>query len=271
MIKNTEAYSSHRAHELLKALRDNGGSCRTAELASRLNVSEETVRRNIKHLAKEGVVIKVHGGVLLANRNDEPAFDERMEANQSAKRQMAARVAAIIDDGASLFIDNSSSTAFVADALRVRKNLFVVTNSIKSAERLSAHNHNRVFFAGGELRETDGGSYSPDAMAFVKGFNLDFAVLSAAAVNSDNGFMLTDMSEAEFARVYVEKSNACIVVADHTKIGQSGPIIFAEPSSIDVLVTDVPTPAKFAAAAKAAGMKIITVAVADEISGKDSQ
>ena len=271
MIKNTEIFSSHRAHELLEVLRDNGGSCRTAELASLLNVSEETVRRNIKHLAKEGVVIKVHGGVLLANRNDEPAFGERMEANQPAKRRMARAVAQIIEDGASLFIDNSSSTTFVADALRVRKNLFVVTNSIKAAERLSAHNHNRVFFAGGELRETDGGSYNPDAMAFVKGFNLDFAVLSAAAVNSDNGFMLTDLSEAEFARVYVDRSNACVVVADQTKIGQNGPIIFADTAKIDVLVTDAPPPTKFTAAAKAVGMKIIVASDAEEISGKDSQ
>ena len=72
LSKTAEIYSSHRAHELLEVLRENGGSCRTAELAGLLNVSEETVRRSIKHLAKEGVVIKVHGGVLLANRNEEP-------------------------------------------------------------------------------------------------------------------------------------------------------------------------------------------------------
>jgi DeoR family glycerol-3-phosphate regulon repressor len=238
-------------------LRENGGSCRTAELANLLNVSEETVRRNIKHLAKKGVVIKVHGGVLLANRNEEPAFGERMEVNRTAKRAMAKCVAGMIEDGASMFIDNSSTTTFIADALRVRKNLFVVTNSIKVAERLSAHNKNRVFFAGGELRETDGGSYDASAMAFVKGFNPDFAILSAAAVNSDNGFMSTDLSEAEFARAYVENANASIVAADQSKIGQKGPIIFAEVSTIDVLVTDTQPPALFQSAAKNVGMKII--------------
>ena len=264
-LSNTaEIYSSHRAHELLGVLRENGGSCRTAELASLLNVSEETVRRNIKHLAKEGVVIKVHGGVLLANRNEEPAFGERMEVNRTAKRAMAKCVVGMIEDGASMFIDNSSTTTFIADALRVRKSLFVVTNSIKVAERLSAHNNNRVFFAGGELRETDGGSYGADAMAFIKGFNPDFAILSAAAVNSDNGFMSTDLSEAEFARVYVENANASIVAADQSKIGQKGPIIFAEVSNIDVLVTDTPPPALFQSAAKNVGMKIIVAPSKDK-------
>ena len=257
MSNTAEIYSSHRAHELLGVLRENGGSCRTAELATLLNVSEETVRRNIKHLAKEGVVIKVHGGVLLANRNEEPAFGERMEVNRTAKRAMAKCVVGMIEDGASMFIDNASTTTFIADALRIRKNLFVVTNSIKVAERLSAHNHNRVFFAGGELRETDGGSYGAGAMEFIKRFNPDYAILSAVAVNSDNGFMSTDLSEAEFARVYVENANASIVVADQSKVGQKGPIIFAEISNIDVLVTDTPPPALFQSAAKTVGMKII--------------
>ncbi len=267
----TEIYSSHRAHELLEVLRENGGSCRTAELAGLLNVSEETVRRIIKHLAKEGVVIKVHGGVLLANRNEEPTFGERMEVNRTAKRAMAKCVVGLIEDGASMFIDNASTTTFIADALRIRKNLFVVTNSIKVAERLSSHNHNRVFFAGGELRETDGGSYSAGAMEFIKGFNPDYAILAAAAVNSDNGFMSTDLSEAEFARAYVAQANASIVVADQSKIGQNGPIVFADTATIDVFVTDIPPPAKFKTAAKAAGMKIIVATQEGAIKDKGSK
>ena len=257
MPKPVEMLSSHRAHSLLTVLRETGGSCRTAELAEMLKVSEETVRRNIKKLAKEGLVIKVHGGVLLANRNDEPAFGVRMEANQPAKRRMAARVAALIDDGTSLFIDNSSTTSFVANALRVRRNLFIVTNSIKVAERLSAHNGNRVFFAGGELRESDGGSYGPGAIEFAKGFNPDFAILSASAASAEKGFMLTDLSEAEIARVFATKANARIVVADQSKIGQNAPIVFAALADIDILVTDAPAPEIFAAAAKSGGLKVI--------------
>lgn len=257
LTKTAEIFPSHRTHELLEVLRENGGSCRTAELAGLLNVSEETVRRNIKHLTKEGVVIKVHGGVLLANRNEEPTFGERMEVNLPAKQAMAKCVAGMIEDGASMFIDNSSTTTFVADALRVHNNLFVITNSIRVAERLTAHNKNRVFFSGGELRETDGGSYGASALNFIKSFNPDFAILSAAAVNSENGFMSTDLSETEFARVYIDQANASIVVADHSKIGQNGPIVFADTTKIDVLVTDLPPPAKFKAAAKTVGLKII--------------
>ena len=271
MTKSAEIFSSHRAHELLRVLRESGGSCRTVELAGVLHVSEETVRRNIKKLVKEGLVIKVHGGVLLANRNEEPTFGERMEVNQPAKRAMAKCVAGMIEDGASMFIENSSTTAFLADALRVRRNLFVVTNSVKVAERLSAHNQNRVFFAGGELRETDGGSFSASAMAFIKGFNPDFAILSAAAVNSDNGFMLTDLSEAEFARVYVDRANATIVVADKTKIGPNGPIVFADMSEIDVFVTDSEPPLLFKNAAKVAGMKIIVAPSGGANISKDNQ
>ena len=81
-----------------------------------------------------------------------------------------------------------------------------------------------------------------------------FLVFSIAMVPAQ---VLTDLSETEFARTYVEQANASIVVADQSKIGQNGPIVFADTSKIDVLVTDLPPPAKFAATAKSVGMKII--------------
>lgn len=238
-------------------LRKNGGSCRTAELATLLRVSEETVRRNVKKLVNDGAVIKVHGGVFLASSNEEPAFDQRLEDNRGAKRQMAHVVADMVEDGASLFIDNSSTTAYVAKALRARKYLFVVTNSVKAAEKLSAHNHNRVFFAGGELRETDGGAYGASAMGFVRGFTPDFAVISASAVHADKGFMLTDLAEAEMARAYLDNAATSIVVADQTKFGRNGPIVMGDPARVSALVTDATPSAEIVMAAHKWNVEII--------------
>ena len=82
--------------------------------------------------------------------------------------------------------------------------------------------------------------------------------------------MSTDLSEAEFASAYAAQANASIVVADQSKIGQNGPIVFADTATIDVLVTDIPPPAKFKAAAKAVGMKIIVATEVDATKDKDS-
>ncbi len=260
MIKNIKPYASMREHAILEVLRAHGGACRTGELAALLQVSEETVRRNVKRLVKEGLVVKVHGGVLLANITEEPAFSHRLEENREAKTRMADCVADMIGDGASLFLDNSSTTIFVAEALRKRKNLFVVTNSIGAAARLSAHNHNRVFFAGGEIRESDGGSYSPEAMDFVRGFQTDYAILAATAVNAENGFMLTDLSEAAFVRAFLQNAHTGIFVADQSKIGRTGPIVIDDPSRVGALVTDAPVPAALKTAAQRWQMDIFVAA-----------
>lgn len=260
--ESDEIVSAHRAHELLSVLQNAGGSCRTAELAALLNVSEETVRRNVKKLAKRGMVIKVHGGVLLANNNAEPAFGKRLEENRAAKQQMALAVVDLIEDGASMFINSSSSTAFVATALRVRKNLFVVTNAIKVAETLSAHNQNRVFFAGGELRESDGGSYSAQAVEFLRGFTPDFAILAASAVSADKGFMLTDLAEAECDRVFIQNASTSIIVADQTKFGRNAPITLCPMDPIATVVTDARPPEDFRIAAQKNNLKIIVAPAA---------
>lgn len=257
MSDSHKAYTSMREHRVLEAVRAEGGACRTSKLAKLLNVSEETIRRNVKRLVAEGVVVKVHGGVLLADRNIEPTFKRRLEENREAKQLMARRVVDFVEDGTSLFLDNGSTTTYVAEALRKRKNLFVVTNSIKVAERLSAHNNNRVYFAGGALRETDGGSYGSTALEFIKGFTPDMAILACSAINHTRGFMLTDMSEAEVARAYIANARATIVVADQTKIGRKGPILITNPEDIATLIVDAPPPKIFANAAAKWGIEVI--------------
>ena len=171
--------TTHREREIVDALRIGGGSSRIHVLAARLGVSEETIRRNVKKLADDGLVRKVHGGVHLPNAEIEPSFQRRMDENPEAKRRIGARVAAIIANGDSLFLDIGSTTAYIAQALRSHRDLFVVTNSVAVAHLLAPRNNNRVFMAGGELRAHDGGAFGAEAITFVRRFQVDYAICSA--------------------------------------------------------------------------------------------
>ncbi len=124
----TAQHTNHREREILEQIRLAGGGCRIQFLAERLGVTEETIRRNIKSLESGGHVRKVHGGVHLAGVQNEQTFQQRMGENPDAKRRIAARVAEMIKDGDSLFLDIGSTTAYIAMALQNHKNLFVVTN-----------------------------------------------------------------------------------------------------------------------------------------------
>ena len=236
--------SNHREQEILDEIRLAGGSCRVGYLAEKLGVSNETVRRNIKALQARALVRKVHGGVLLSEdmRLTEQPFQTRMREQADAKRRIARRLVDMIPDGASLFLDIGTSTAYAAQALRARKELYVVTNSLAVASTLATINGNRGFFPGGELRSHDGGAFGHDAILFVSRFNVQYAVLSVGAINADTGFMLHDLGESELSRAAAARAQTRIVLADSSKFGQRAPITLADQDDLDILITDtVPT------------------------------
>ncbi len=243
------ARSSHREQEILDEIRLAGGSCRVGYLAERLGVSDETVRRNIKALQARALVRKVHGGVLLSEDMSltEQPFQTRMREHADAKRRIARRLAEMIPDGASLFLDIGTTTAYAAQALRARKGLYVLTNSLAVASTLASINGNRLFFPGGELRSHDGGAFGHDAIRFVSRFNVQFAVLSVGAINADTGFMLHDLGEAELSRAAAARAQSRIVLADSSKFGQRAPITLDAQDQLDILITDASPPAPIAA------------------------
>jgi DNA-binding Lrp family transcriptional regulator len=138
---------TQREVELLRLLGETG-SGRIQALSRQLDVSEETVRRAVRRLESRGLVTKLHGGVALKGWRREPNFTQRFSENPAAKRRIAAAAAGLIPDGASLFLDVGSTTAYVAEALRGHRDLMVVTNSLFAAHSLTGLNGNRVYMAG---------------------------------------------------------------------------------------------------------------------------
>lgn len=244
-MQPTALRSNHREQEILKELRLAGGSCRVGYLAKRLGVTDETVRRNIRALQDKSQVRKVHGGVLLVEdlTLTEQPFLARMDKNATAKRQLAAKLAEMIEDGDSLFLDIGSTSAFAALALRDHRNLYIVTNSITVANTLAARNGNRVFFAGGELRAHDGGAFGQDAINFIRRFNVQYAVFSAGAINAETGFMLHDLQEADLLFEAAKRAQTRIILADSSKFELRAPIAITAQSGFDILITERPPPA----------------------------
>jgi len=232
--------STQREQEILKELRLAGGSCRVGYLARRLGVSDETVRRNIKTLQSKSQVRKVHGGVVLCEdlTLTEQPFQVRMDRNATAKRLIAARLAEMIPDGESLFLDIGSTTAYAAEALRNHRQLYIVTNSVAVASTLATRNDNRVFFAGGELRSHDGGSFGQDAINFIRRFTFKYAIFSAGAINAEMGFMLHDIQEADLSREAAARAQVRIVLADSAKFGKRAPIAVSEQQKPEMLITE---------------------------------
>ena len=238
-----ETKHSYRELELLDVIRRGGGFAKNSDLASAMNVSEETVRRTIKALSKSGSVARVRGGAYIIGAETAPSFSKRIEQNTREKRLVARKLVVDVEDGMTLFLDVGSTTAFVAEELRTRENLCVVTNSVQVAQTLVGHNGNRVHLLGGEMQAVELGAFGYVAEQQARSFCYDMSVISADALHPKLGFLYFNRTEAELASVAIENSDAAIAAITHHKFGSKAPHQGFAPERIDCLVVDqLPAP-----------------------------
>ncbi len=214
------------------------GSVSVRELATLLSVSEQRVRRVVKPLVERGAVEKVHGAVVGRSRPGEAPFLARMTVHQRAKVAIAAKVAALVHDGDSIALDTGSTTGFVAQALRQRRGLTVVTNSTFIATTLATIPGNRVHMAGVELRNHDGASFDAAAFAVVRSMNVCLAILSASALDVRRGLMVQERAEAEMSAAMGEIAEQRVFAVDSSKFGHAALVALSPMRVGDVLVTD---------------------------------
>src|SRR5690606_5746201 len=212
---------SKRHAEILAILRDEG-TCGIADLARRLGVSLETIRRDVRPLTQSGKIVKMHGAVTLPFRVAEAPFERRMRENADAKRSIAIACASRISDGDSIMMDTGTTTSFLARQLLRRRDLTVVTNSSDVARTLATVNGNKVFMAGGELRGDNGAAFGRSAIDFVARFKVKFSIISIGTIGAATGPMDFDLDEAEFAAMVMSCGEQAIIVSDRSKFGRQG-------------------------------------------------
>lgn len=229
---------SARQERIVEILRSTP-STTTIELAVRLGVSGETVRRDLQVLADEGVVQKFHGGVSLHRDVQESPFQLRLRTNVGAKRRLAQQVSALLPDGASLVLDNSSTACFVAEALADRRGLTVATPSLEVARALAnSGERHTVMLPGGTLRSSDMTLAGASALRFAAQLHPDYFVLSVAALSARGGCLDFDPFEVEFKQAVCPQAGTVIVVADASKFEAPGLITSLVWERVHVLVTD---------------------------------
>ncbi|RKR38751.1 DeoR/GlpR family DNA-binding transcription regulator [Paraburkholderia sp. BL17N1] len=236
-------FSNQRQAEILRLLREQR-TCTITDLAGRFDVSDETIRRNIKPLIADGLLIKVHGGVMLPERLDEPPFQRRMTASQEGKRAIGARIGELVRDGDSLILEGGTTCLHIAQALAARSRLTVVTPSIEVARVLAPRNGNRVFITGGELRPDDCAAVGDSALAFLRQFHVRYAIVSVTAIDMQGRFMDALPADAAFSQAAFTQAERRVVAADHAKFGHSALVHAFGADAVDLLVTDeAPAPA----------------------------
>lgn len=244
-------------HGAILTLLEQQGSIGVTELAQHLDVSVETVRRDVKLMSERGEIVRMHGSVGLPSVVREAPFERRMRENRKAKEAIAALAASTIRDGDSIMLDTGTTTSLLARALLDHRRLTVVTNSSDIARTLATINGNKVYMAGGELRSDSGAAFGFSAIEFVNRFSVDHAIISAGAINATTGVMDYDLEEAQFGQAVLRRGQRRVVVSDASKFGKKGLVQACDFGSFHELIADISPPADLADAISATGVSIV--------------
>ncbi len=232
---------SKRHTEIMRILREDG-TITVADLAIKLDVSQESIRRDVKPLTKRGDLIKVHGAVSLPHELAEAPFQRRMRTNESAKRLISRYIASTIKDGDTIMMDTGTTTSLLARALLDKRDLTVLTNSSDVAKMLVGQNNNTVYQAGGEMSGDNSATLGVYAIEFIKRFHVQHSIISSGGIHPELGIMNYNVDEAEFAREVLSRGVTSIVALDHSKFSRKGLVQICDYSEFDYLVVDSAPP-----------------------------
>lgn len=207
------------------------------QLMSFFGISIETARRDLNHLEKEGVIKKIYGGATLVSKEaKEPTTSDRMTRNLVEKSDIGKKCADFINDGDSVLIEVGTTTLQAARALKGKKNLIVITNSIHVVNELMDTNF-EIYVVGGRVRHGEGSISGAVSMFELENFHISKAIISAGGVSVERGLSDYNIEEALVRKKVVEQAVETILVADNSKFGRDVLAHVCPLSAIDLVIT----------------------------------
>ncbi|MBT2188791.1 DeoR/GlpR family DNA-binding transcription regulator [Sphingobium nicotianae] len=239
----------------------NVGKVTVDDLATRLSVTPQTIRKDLNELCARNLLSRVHGGALLGSGVENLEYEARRQLAEAEKRRIGEAAAALIPDGASLFINIGTTTEEVARQLAERSGFLVITNNLNVVDILGANPDIELIVVGGRLRHRDRATVGPSAVEFIKNFKVDFAIIGASAIDEDGSLLDFDFSEVQVSHAIMQNSRSVILVADQMKLGRKAPIRIGHLSQIDIFVTDYAGSPKFRRVCEESDVRVVTVSV----------
>lgn len=250
--------AAFRLTEILEIARAEG-RVMVDDLAARLGVTAQTIRRDLAELDEAGQIERVHGGAVLRSGTVNIAYRQRRALSAKAKQAIGRACAAMVPDGASVFLAIGTTVEAVAEALARRAGLMVVTNNLNAATILQAGQDSQVVVTGGRVRRADGGLTGTLAADAVRQFRVDVAIIGCSALDPSGDLMDYDLDEVGVSRALIAQARSTWVVADAAKLSRAAPARIASLAEVDTLFTDSPLPAPLAAACADWGTRVVVV------------
>ncbi len=214
-------------------------------LAETLDVSTQTIRRDIDKMCEGDDLRRRHGRVELAAQHLNTPFDQRAGTKLAEKRDIGEATAAMIPDGSTIFISIGSTPLSAARALRRRKGLTVITNNLSAAMALSDEATNRIILPGGEVRLPDRDILGAEVLDLFGRYRAEYGIFGVAGVAEDGSLLEFHAAEVRARETIRQNAKTSILVLDSTKFGRLAPAAGENISDMDHVILDRRPAAEF--------------------------
>lgn len=228
--------TQQRKQHILSVLKRDGQVI-AKTISSELGLSEDTIRRDLRELAQEGLLQRVHGGALPAS----PAvvdFAGRQEISTDAKKRIGRAAAKMIRPGQLVILDGGTTTSELARNLPSNLKATIVTHSPTIAVILADHPTIEVIVLGGRLFKHSVVSVGAEAIEATSRFNADIYVMGVTGIHPEAGATTGDFEEAQVKRALSAASAETIVLASAEKLNAASPYRIVPIGEINGIVTE---------------------------------
>ncbi len=213
--------SSERRRTILELL-SHEGAVSVEDLATQLDVTASTIRRDLARMTTDGSVTRTLGGAVVSvSASDEAPLHERTQQARPEKDAIGRWAAGQILDGETVLLDAGTTVARVAHHLRGRSNLTVITNGITALIQLADADDIDVVVLGGSLRHISHGLVGPVTDMNLQRFSANRVFLGADALTADRGICEASMVQTMTKEMMASRGDKIYVLADSTKLGQT--------------------------------------------------
>lgn len=248
-----------RRRTILERL-DSKGAVLVAELGAQFGVSEMTIRRDLDELERQGLLQRVHGGAVSSRgRSYEPAFLRRSSAHLYEKQRIAAVAIDLIQNGDSIALDVGTTTLEMARLLGSRRDLTIITSSLRIACELAETQGLRLILTGGVLRHGEMSMVGQIAVDALQQFFVDKLFLGIGGIDLEAGLTEYSLEDALVKRAMVRAAKEVIVVSDASKLGRVTFAVVAPVTVANRIITDSRAEPAIIAALRARNIDVLVV------------
>ena len=231
-------FALERQKKILEIL-DAEGSVQVSKLSAVLDVTEETVRRDLEKLEKQEYLTRTHGGAIPIDESGyELSLEKRKHTNSETKERLALEAVKHIVSGDTIFLDASTTTFYMAKELKKMKNVTVITNSIRIIDELAGYENIKLISVGGKVSTNQSfvGTISEDIIK--EYFFASKVFFSSKGITEDVGILESNELECGIKQKMIENSSKRFYLCDKSKIGRVGFVKLCGFDKINTIITD---------------------------------